>query len=141
MEIVKKAGLERDSLFLRREYVKMLFPVMLSVLAGTVNTLIDGAFIAQKLGADGLAAVNMCGPLYQVICTLGALLAGGASILSAREAGRENREASRKYYHSAIAVCVMLSVFLSCTGTLLCRPLSRFLAQSGTFFLIYMTIL
>lgn len=133
MEIVKKAGLERDSLFLRREYVKMLFPVMLSVLAGTVNTLIDGAFIAQKLGADGLAAVNMCGPLYQVICTLGALLAGGASILSAREAGRENREASRKYYHSAIAVCVMLSVFLSCTGTLLCRPLSRFLAQSGTF--------
>ena len=68
----------RDDHFLRREYGRTLIPVMFSVLAGTINTLIDSAFVAQRIGNDALAAVNMCGPLYQLICTFGSLLAGGS---------------------------------------------------------------
>lgn len=40
----------RDDHFLRREYGRTLIPVMFSVLAGTINTLIDGAFVAQRIG-------------------------------------------------------------------------------------------
>ena len=86
----------RDGHFLRREYGRTLIPVMFSVLAGTINTLIDSAFVAQRIGNDALAAVNMCGPLYQLICTFGSLLAGGASILSSGEAGRDDMESSRR---------------------------------------------
>ena len=92
----------RDDHFLRREYGRTLIPVMFSVLAGTINTLIDSAFVAQRIGNDALAAVNMCGPLYQLICTFGSLLAGGASILSSKEAGRDDMESSRRYYHTAL---------------------------------------
>ncbi|MDO4292951.1 MAG: MATE family efflux transporter [Eubacteriales bacterium] len=120
----------RDDRFLRREYMLTLIPVMFSVLAGTINTLIDSAFVARRLGSDALAAVNMCGPLYQVICTLGSLLAGGASILSSQEEGRENTENSRRYYHTVLLLGVILGLVCSLAGVLACRPIAGLLAQS-----------
>lgn len=121
----------RNSRFLKHEYFKTLIPVMLSVLAGTVNTLIDSAFIAQKLGSEGLAAINMCGPLYQIICTLGSLVAGGASILSAQEEGKNDQEKRRQFYHTAMFHCIWAGVMLGGAGVIFCRPVSAFLAQGG----------
>ncbi len=121
----------RDDHFLRREYGRTLIPVMFSVLAGTINTLIDSAFVAQRIGNDALAAVNMCGPLYQVICTLGSLLAGGASILSSREAGRDEMEKSRGYYHTALLLGSAFGAAATAAGLWLCGPVSALLSQGS----------
>ena len=123
--------MNRNSRFLRHEFFKTLIPVMFSVLAGTVNTLIDSVFIAQKLGSQGLAAINMCGPLYQIICTLGSLLAGGASILSAQEEGKNTQEKGYRFYHTAMLQCILAGAVLGVIGILFCRPVSAFLSQYG----------
>lgn len=112
----------RDDHFLRREYGRTLIPVMFSVLAGTINTLIDSAFVAQRIGNDALAAVNMCGPLYQLICTFGSLLAGGASILSSGEAGRDDMESSRRYYHTALLLGLAVGALATAAGLFFLRP-------------------
>ena len=114
-----ESGMVRDDRFLRREYLRTLIPVMFSVLAGTINTLIDSAFVAQRIGNDALAAVNMCGPLYQVICTLGSLLAGGASILSSQEAGKDEMEKSRVYYHTALFLGLVLGAAATAAASVL----------------------
>lgn len=126
-----ESGMVRDDRFLRREYLRTLIPVMFSVLAGTINTLIDSAFVAQRIGNDALAAVNMCGPLYQVICTLGSLLAGGASILSSQEAGKDEMEKSRVYYHTALFLGLVLGAAATAAGILFCDPAARLLSQGG----------
>ena len=121
----------RDDRFLRREYGRTLIPVMFSVLAGTINTLIDSAFVAQRIGNDALAAVNMCGPLYQLICTFGSLLAGGASILSSKEAGRDDMESSRRYYHTALLLGLAVGALATAAGLFFCAPISLLLSQGG----------
>lgn len=121
----------RDDHFLRREYGRTLIPVMFSVLAGTINTLIDSAFVAQRIGNDALAAVNMCGPLYQLICTFGSLLAGGASILSSGEAGRDDMESSRRYYHTALLLGLAVGALATAAGLFFCAPISLLLSQGG----------
>ena len=121
----------RDDHFLRREYGRTLIPVMFSVLAGTINTLIDSAFVAQRIGNDALAAVNMCGPLYQLICTFGSLLAGGASILSSKEAGRDDMESSRRYYHTALLLGLAVGALATAAGLFFCAPISLLLSQGG----------
>ncbi|MBQ3096855.1 MAG: polysaccharide biosynthesis C-terminal domain-containing protein, partial [Kiritimatiellae bacterium] len=122
----------RDERFLRREFNRTLIPVMLSVLAGTVNTLVDSVFISQKLGSAGLAAVNMCGPIYQVICVLGSLLATGGSILSAHEEGRDRPEEARKYFYTSVNLCLLLGAAFSAAGFFFCRPAALFLAQGSS---------
>ncbi len=121
----------RNERFLRREYLKALIPVMFSVLAGTVNTLIDSAFVVRRLGSDALAAINMCGPLYQIVCTVGCLLAGGASVLSAQREGENNSREGRQYFYTASAYCILTGLFAGVVGFIFCRPISSFLAQGG----------
>lgn len=123
----------RDDRFLRRAFNKTLIPIMLSVLAGTVNTLVDGVFISRKLGSAGMAAVNMCGPLYQIICVLGSLLATGGSVLSAYEEGRDNPEEAGRYFYTSVYLCLLLGAFLSIAGLFFGRPISVFLAQGSLF--------
>ena len=42
-----------DDSFLRRQYLINLFPIMFSILGGTINALIDSVFISLVLGKDG----------------------------------------------------------------------------------------
>lgn len=123
--------MNRDDHFLRKEYLKNLFPVMFSVLGGTMNALIDSAFVSQNLGSDGLAAVNMSMPVYLVICTFGSLIAGGASVMSAQALGDKRTDDARRHYHTAILLCVLAGIFVTVMGVIFCRPLANALAQGG----------
>ena len=76
-----QVALRHDDRFLRTEYRKVLFPIMLSVLGGTVNALIDSVFVSRRIGVDGLAAVNLSMPVYLALCVLGSLVATLAVVL------------------------------------------------------------
>lgn len=124
-------NMDRDDQFLRTEYLKNLFPVMFSVLGGTINALIDSVFVSRRLGADALAAVNMSMPVYLVICTFGALIAGGASVMSARAAGQERMEEAAAHYHAAMTACFVFGVLFTAAGGIFCRPVAGLLSQGG----------
>lgn len=124
-------NMDRDDQFLRKEYLKNLFPVMFSVLGGTINTLIDSVFVSRKLGADALAAVNMSMPIYLVICTFGSLIAGGGSVMSARSAGQERMEEAAGHYHAALTACTVFGILSMIAGCISCRPLAGMLSQGS----------
>lgn len=127
----KAALMQRDDRFLKREYLKILPPVMLSVLGGTVNALVDSLFVSQKLGSKGLAAVNMSSPVYLILCTFGSLIAAGAAVLSSQSAGEDDLEGAKRRCHTALTVSLVVGLVLTAVGLLLCRPLSQALAQNG----------
>lgn len=123
--------MKRDDQFLKREYWKILFPIMFSVLGGTINALIDSMFVTRRLGSAGLSAVNLAMPVYLALCTAGSLVGYGASFYSAKEAGRERMEQARRAYHSGVTLCLLLSVLFTACGLAILRPLSAFLAPEG----------
>ncbi len=124
-------GLKQDNRLLKTKYLLTLFPVMFSVLGATINTLIDSIFVSQRLGGGALAAVNLSMPVYLILCTVGSLIAGGASVCSAREAGRENMIKSQDYYRGAFALSAAVSVLFTVLGIIFCRPLSEILSGGG----------
>lgn len=124
----------RNNRFLGKQYFLALFPVMFSILAGTINTLIDSVFVVQKLGSEGLAAVNMCGPVYQIICTLGALCAGGSSILSAQAEGKNDFQRSRRYYQTSFTMCIIIGGLFCGAGIIFGKQIAYQLAQGGSLF-------
>lgn len=122
----------RDNRFLQKEYLKNLFPVLFSVLGGTINALIDSIFVSRMLGPDGLAAVNLSMPVYLVICTFGSLIAGGASVMSAQSAGSEKMTEAAKYYHAALSVCILSGIAITFAGCVFCSSISDLLSQGGS---------
>ncbi len=123
--------LKQDNRLLKREYFKVLFPVMFSVLGATVNALIDSVFVSRRLGGSALAAVNLSMPVYLILCTIGSLISGGASVCSAREAGKDNMKAARDYCRDALILSAAVSVLFTVLGTIFCRPIAKMLSGGG----------
>lgn len=123
--------MKRDDQFLRKGYFKTLYPIMLSVLGGTINALIDSAFVSQRLGTEGLAAINLSITVTLIICTIGSLIGGGASVASSIEAGKDNLEKARKYYCQSFFYALISGVMISVIGIALCSPLVTMLVQGS----------
>ncbi len=124
----------QDSNFLRTEYFKVLFPIMYSVLGGTINALIDSVIISQKLGSSGLAAVNLSMPVYLLLCIIGSLAAYGASFLSAREVGRDNMKSAGKYFQTCFTIGLTAGVVCTVAGFFLCSVIAQFLSGDSSFY-------
>lgn len=118
-----------DERLVVREYNKNLFPMIFSTLGGTINTLVDSVFVSNVVGENALAAVNLCLPIYLIMCTFGSLFGWGAGALSAREIGRDNIEGARKWYNEALKLCLYVGAIISVLGCILTGPISRMLSQ------------
>ena len=64
---------ERTSVLFR----KILIPTLLGCLSISAVTAIDGIFIGHGVGADGVAAVNIIVPIYQIVSGIGLMIGEG----------------------------------------------------------------
>lgn len=128
----EQAALRRDDRFLSREYRKVLFPIMFSVLGGVINALIDSVFVSRRMGVSGLSAVNLSMPVYLVLCMLGSLIASGAAVLSARAAGKDDLEKAERLYHTALTAGLCAGALVTLLGLVFLNPVSGFLTGRGS---------
>lgn len=123
--------MNQNNHFLKKQYLKILFPLMFSVLGGTINALIDSVLVSQSIGEIGLAAVNASLPVYLVLCTFGALIAGGAWVMSTQSIGQEEIEEANQTYHNGLFLAGIVSVVFTVAGVCFSPVLSTLLAPEG----------
>lgn len=83
--------------------------------------------MGQKVGADGLAAVNLCLPVYLVLCIAGSFLVSGTAIQASKAIGDGRMDTAQSLYQTAISSCLLASLVLTAAGLLLLDPLTNFL--------------
>lgn len=105
--------------FLKATFNRYLIPTMLCILGGTINVFFDGILIGNILGEGALLIVNLCFPIHLIFCTLGSLIASGASVLSAQETGRNDLDKSRRIFGTAILLALVFSLVFSSIGIIL----------------------
>ena len=71
--------MERDAINFENEKVSVLFrklliPTLLGTVALSAVTAIDGIFVGHGVGADGVAAVNIVVPIYQIMSGIGLMI-------------------------------------------------------------------
>lgn len=124
--------MERNNTFLKKEYRKTLFPIMFSILGGTATSMIDTLLVSLRLGQEGLAAVNLCMPIFLCLCAAGVTISAGASILSAREEGKESGENSELYYFSGLTTGLVIGVGIMILGCAFGSLIAGLLARNGS---------
>ena len=72
---------------------KIFFPTLLGMMLTALITIVDGIFVGNGVGPDGIAAVNIIAPLYMVATGIGLMLGIGASVLAGM-ALAENKRAN-----------------------------------------------
>ena len=90
---------------------------MLGMLGMSFYILADTFFISKAVGADGITALNLVLPLYNLIFAIGAMIGVGSAIrfVVARNKGDKSAEG---YFFHAIEWAVIISIIFIATGAL-----------------------
>jgi len=95
---------------------RILIPTLLGSLAISAVTAIDGIFIGHGVGADGVAAVNIVVPVYQIMSGLGLMVGAGCSVVSSIHVGRHKLKAARMNVTQALVgtslLCALICLFI-----------------------------
>ncbi len=79
--------MQRDSLDFKNMkisslFFKQLFPTLLGMISSALFVVIDGIFVGQGIGSNGIAAVNITMPLFMIVTGLGLMFGMGGGILA-----------------------------------------------------------
>lgn len=77
--------MKRDAIDFEKDKVstlfrKLLVPTLLGTISISAVTAIDGVFVGHGVGADGVAAVNIVVPIYQIMSGIGLMIGAGCSV-------------------------------------------------------------
>lgn len=100
--------MERNAINFKDEKVstlfrKLLIPTFLGAIALSAVATIDGIFIGHGVGADGVAAVNIILPIYQIMSGIGLMIGTGCSVVSSIHMSRQDVKVARLNVTQAIA--------------------------------------
>ena len=114
--------MERDAIDFEKERVpvlfrKLLIPTLLGTISISAVTAIDGIFVGHGVGADGVAAVNIVVPIYQIISGLGLMIGAGCSVVASIHLSRQNTKVAQLNISQAIILTSLLT-FLLCISVL-----------------------
>lgn len=110
-----------------RLFLGQMLPTLLSLLAVSSTTLVDGFFVGRYVGSTGLAALNLLNPLLNVFFALALMLALGASVRAGAAIGAGRLAEASDFFTKTLLTVLLLSLAIAAGGLLGAIPLFRFL--------------
>ena len=116
---------------LTRQFFRFTIPTILSMVAFSLYTLVDGIFVAKGVGETALAAVNLSSPYNSVMFAAGLLLAVGMSTTIAIRLGNGKHHEASSLFTRNLIVAVAVSIVISVLTLLNLRSVAQFLGAEG----------
>lgn len=91
-------------------YLKYLIPTLLGMLSNSIYCIVDIYFVSAGSGSQGLAAMNICMPVFTILSCVGLLFGvGGATIMSISQGSGDMNTRNKAF---SVSVFMMLIVGL-----------------------------
>ncbi len=112
-----QAGLDYANGKISHLFGKIFFPTLLGMLFTALITIVDGIFVGQGVGPEGIAAVNIIAPLYMISTGIGLMMGIGASVragvsMAEGDYKRTNTLVSQSFITASTIMTVIISIVL-----------------------------
>ena len=114
-----------------RLFFVVALPGMISMFAMSVYSIIEGAFIGQKLGESAFAAVNIAMPLVMINFSLADLVGVGASVPISIALGKKEKETANNVFSCSVIMIFITSLIMGTTLFLAAKPLCSMMGAEG----------
>lgn len=111
-------NLDRDSLDfgngdIPKLFRALFFPTLVGMVFNAVLTVIDGIFVGQGVGANGIAAVNIVAPIFMVVTGIGLMFGIGSSVIASIRLANKEYKAANIITTQAFLVGTILTLLIS----------------------------
>lgn len=129
--------MKRDAIDFKNDRVSVLFrklliPTLLGTLAISAMTTIDGIMIGHGVGADGVAAVNIVVPIYQLASGLGLMVGAGCSVVASIHLSKGKVRVARINVTQAIVTTTLIMCLVGLAVLCFTRETALLLGSSET---------
>ena len=114
-----------------RSFAKYVSLNILGMITASALVFIDAIFISIAMGADGLAAVSLTGPIFGIVFGVGLLVGEGGGSKYAANMASGKEEKANAFFTSAIRTCFIISIPLIIIGVFFSEPFSMLLGARG----------
>lgn len=99
-------------------YLKYLIPTLLGMLSNSIYCIVDIYFVSAGSGSQGLAAMNICMPVFTILSCVGLLFGvGGATIMSISQ-GSGDMNTRNKAFSISVFMMLIVGLMFSVFGVL-----------------------
>lgn len=116
---------------LKKQFWKHVLPSVAAFAFSGLYTIVDGFFVGQNIGDQGLAAVNIAYPVSAFIQAVGTGIGMAGAIWIAISQGQKNQREERRYLGSTLSLLLLAGVAVTVVLALISQPLLRLLGASG----------
>lgn len=116
-----------------KNVLKYVVPTILSNVCFFLFTVIDGIFVGQGVGIDGVGAVNLAFPFIMVAGAVTMLINIGGVTIFAICIGRGETEQANRIFRQGMGMLSIAAAALCAVGTLCAGPLVTLMGASSTF--------
>jgi len=114
-----------------KTFLKYVSMNIVGMIAASAMVFIDAIFISIALGAYGLAAVSLIGPVFGIVFGLGLLLGEGGGSKYAANMASQRHEKANAFFTVAVRSCFIISIPLILAGVFFPDQLSALLGAQG----------
>ena len=94
-------------------FFKQLVPALLGMMASAVYVVVDGIFVGQGVGSDGIAAVNINNPLMTFVSGIGLMFGMGGGVITALHLSRGQHKAANRVLTQTVISTFVLSAVIT----------------------------
>ena len=80
-----------------KKFLRFVLPSMVAFAFTGLYSIVDGFFVGNNVGDDGLAAINVAYPLVAFINAVGTGIGMGGSVMLSIARGRGDKEGEKRY--------------------------------------------
>lgn len=111
-------------------FFKYSIPSIIAMIFFSIYIVIDGIFVGQVVGAEGLAAINIAMPFFSIAMAISIMVSSGATTIVAIELGKGKTEEARKTFSLSFYTLMIISTSVSLFTIIFLEPISRILGAS-----------
>lgn len=116
---------------MRFKLSKYIIPSVISMVIVGTNTNIDGLFIGNIMGDDGLAAINIVWPIVALVAAVGTGIGVGGSVIFNAMRGRGEYERAENAKNMTMLLLVTAGIAVTLALAFLYMPLLRIMGAEG----------
>lgn len=102
-------------------------PAIISMMLTAFITIVDGFFMGNYVGKEGIAAVNLGLPIVYLYLGVGLMISIGGVAMAGMALGAGERETSNRIFRQTIVTVIGAALFISCVMLFCFSPMLSFL--------------
>lgn len=115
-----------------RLFWRYTIPAVAGMLVNGLYSTIDGIFIGQVVGAQGLAAMNLCWPVFGIIIGIGMMIGMGSSAHSAIARGQGDLPRAKAILGNGILLMLLAGLLLTAILFYVGKPSLLLMGATGS---------